>query len=39
MRKFQSLSGLTLCCDNKPSLPGGYQYAFQSLSGLTLCCD
>ena len=38
--KFQSLSGLTLCCD----LAGGIWWwrkhpRFQSLSGLTLCCD
>ncbi len=38
--KFQSLSGLTLCCDQKAfKLENGARRRFQSLSGLTLCCD
>ncbi len=37
---FQSLSGLTLCCDQPitPQIPTN-MIEFQSLSGLTLCCD
>ncbi len=40
MRWFQSLSGLTLCCDIFALLCILISPAeFQSLSGLTLCCD
>ena len=36
---FQSLSGLTLCCDVAIVPVRTIVRMFQSLSGLTLCCD
>ena len=37
---FQSLSGLTLCCDSDGRVEVvDNDKTFQSLSGLTLCCD
>ncbi len=37
---FQSLSGLTLCCDQiRTAMAESGSKSFQSLSGLTLCCD
>ena len=40
LKMFQSLSGLTLCCDTLGRRARRtVSDEFQSLSGLTLCCD